>query len=180
MGLPIFISFLLVHVLGRGVLSATILGVLFFLVLGLKELVFIDRRFASTVMIFLILSTAGFLLYENLDAWSAWTPVKTLIFAWSFWVLSGGFLDRKELSGSESPLALGVTSFLLFEVATIIAFLPLDFIYQAAITVFIAFVFFEWLVSRAERGLGRNKILLYSSFLFILVTLIFSFAKWSI
>jgi len=180
MFLPMLMSFVLASILGQNFIAAALLGVLFFLILGLKELVFIDRRLASESMIFLILSAAGFLLYESADAWSAWAAVKIFIFAWMFWALAGGFLERKEISNPKSPLVLGVMSFLLFEISMVIAFLPLDFLYQAAIAIFTAFIFFEWLTAYSEERLEKNKILFYASFLFILATLIFSFAAWSV
>lgn len=154
------------------------MGGLFYLILGLKELVFINRRSVSTLMIFSIILIAGFLLYGSLDTWSSWMPVKTLIFAWLFWALTRGFMLQIEEPHDKYPLALAVMAFLLWEIGTAAAFLPLDFVYQTTIVVFAAFIFFEWLTAYAESRLSRNKILLYLSFFFILITLIFSFAKW--
>lgn len=180
MGLPFVSVFLVAHFLGQGELVGLGLGIILFIILGLKELIFIDRRFASTVMVFGILAMAGLLLYGGLDAWSAWMPVKKLLFAGLFYALSQRYLLIVEEPHPKHPLALGIMSFLLWEIAIAVGFLPLDFIYQAAIAIMCAFIFFEWFRSYIEEQLRINKILLYISFLFILTTLIFSAAKWSL
>ena len=94
MGLPLASAFILANFLGQSTLVGAGLGLIFFLILGLKELVFIDRRSASTLMIFGILIMAGLLLYGGLDAWSAWMPIKTLLFAGLFYFIS--IFSRKD------------------------------------------------------------------------------------
>jgi len=181
MGVPFLSALILAHVLGQNILGGLFLAACLFLVFGLKELVFIDRRSAYAGLIFLIFFFASFLLYENLDAWNGWFPVKGLLFAWLFWALVRGFLlEAEEGLPERTPLALGALSFVFWEIIMVIAFLPLDFLYQAGIAIFMAFVFFEWLVDYSRGNLAKNKILLYISLLFILVTLIFAFAKWGL
>ncbi len=180
MGIPFISAVVIAHILGANILAGIFLAVCLFLIFGLKELVFIDRKSAYTALIFLIFFFTSFLLYENLDAWSAWFPVKSLIFAWLFWVFVHGFLIEAEGGATgRTPLILGALAFVFWEIATAVAFLPLDFLYHAGIMIFFAFVFFEWFLDYSRGGLSKNKILLYISLLFILVTLIFSFAKWS-
>jgi hypothetical protein len=181
MGIPFISALVIAHVLGQNVLAGIFLAACMFLIFGLKELVFIDRRSVYTTLIFLIFFFTSFLLYENLDAWSVWFPVKSLLFAWLFWVLINGFLIEAEGGATgRTPLILGALAFVFWEISTAVAFLPLDFLYHAGIMVFFAFVFFEWLLDYSRGGLSKNKILLYISLLFILITLIFSFAKWSL
>lgn len=181
MGVPFLSALISAHILGQSIPAGLFLGASVFFILGLKELVFIDRKAAYAGLIFLIFFFASFLLYQNSDAWSAWFPVKSLLFAWFFWALSRGFLLEAEggLPGRTS-LALGLLAFVFWEIATVIAFLPLDFLYQAGIIIFMGFVFFEWLIDYSRGSLYKNKILIYISLLFILVTLIFTFAKWSL
>lgn len=180
MGLPLASAFVLAHFLGQSMPVGLGLGAIFFLILGLKELVFIDRRFVSTLMVFGILIMAGLLLYGDLDVWSPWMPIKTLLFAGLFYFLAKRFLLILEESSAKHSLALGVMSFILWEIATIAGFLPLDYLDQSALVIMIAFILFEWFLSYIEGKLKTNKILLYVSFLFILATLIFSAAKWSL
>lgn len=181
MGVPFLSALIIAHVLGQNIPVGFFLAGCLFLILGLKELVFIDRRSAYMALIFLIFFFASFLLYENLDAWNGWFPVKSLLFAWLFWAFSRGFLlEAGEGLPGNTSLALGALSFVFWEIVTVIAFLPLDFLYQAGIIIFMAFVFFEWLVDYSRSSLVKNKILIYISLLFILVTLIFAFAKWSL
>jgi hypothetical protein len=179
MGFPLAAAFLLAHFLGQSPIVALGLGALFFIILGLKELVFIDRRLASTIMVFGLLIMAGFLLYGGEDPWSPWLPLKALIFAGIFWTLSKRFLLIVEEPNPKHPLALGAMSFILWEVALVVGFLPLDFLYQSSIAIFSALILFEWFLAYIEDRLTTNKILLYVSFLSILVTLIFTAANWA-
>lgn len=181
MGVPFLSALVISHVLGQNILGGLFLAVCLFFILGLKELVFIDRRSVYAALIFALLFFTSFLLYENLDAWNGWFPVKILLFGWLFWVLSRGFLlETEEQLPARAPLFLGTLSFILWEIAMVIGFLPLDFLYQAGIIIFMSFVFFEWLIDYSRGTLGKNKILLYVSLLFILVTLISTFAKWGL
>lgn len=180
LGLPLFAALIIAHIWGQNFWSAIFIGALFYLILGVKEFAFIDRRMPHIFIIFGILSVAGFLLYGGLDAWSAWLPIKISLFSLLFMALVRGFmLQKAEIEAIEPHnLVLWVMTFLLWEITALLAFLPLDFIYLASLAIFISFIFFEWLVAYSENDLNRNKILLYSSFLFILVNLIFGFAKW--
>lgn len=181
LGVPFFSALIISHLLGQDALGGIFLAASLFLILGLKELIFIDRRSAHMTLIFMILSFASFLLYENLDAWSAWFPIKSFLVAWLYFALVRGFLLEAEGGfPGNTILALGSLAFVLWEVATVMAFLPLDFLYHAGIVIFFMFVFFEWILEYSRGSLVKNKILLYVSLLFILVTLIFSFAKWSL
>lgn len=180
MGVPFLALLIIGHLLGQNLVVAVALGFIFFLILGSKELIFIDRRGAMRAIIYSILFLGSIAFYSDLDGWAASMPLKAFLFAWLFWALSRRFIAKLEAPDEKHPLILAGSAFLLWEISAVVAFLPLDFLYQAAIVMVSIAALFEWTVAGSEGTLTRNKALLYSSFLFIFVTILFTSAKWSL
>ena len=177
-----------------GFLMVVVFGLLFWYILLIKELYLIDRKVAyetlSLILIFLVFR----LFYEQLGAGFA-VPA-SFIFAILI-AAAGGFLFSSfvglfstgigdgPMDGARARrlrrVTAGAISFLIFEILLTGLFLPLDFIYQTAIT-FILTVLTLDLSSRHLMGgsLTRERVLVVSSTAFALLVIMLGSARWGL
>jgi len=138
---PAFSTFLLLVLIApKGVLEALYAAAVFALILGIKDLVIVNRKAAYQLLV-LLLSFAGcLLLFSTFAAWSATAAFVSLAFlaALWFWVLRGA-PERQEIS----VLPPAIAALLLFETGTAIFFLPISFFYQTALLFSASALLFE-------------------------------------
>jgi hypothetical protein len=143
-----------------GFLSALSVGAMFFLILGIKDLILVNREIAYETLFFLLSFLAIFETYQAAtSSISFWN--------WVALILTGAlvtFLIRK-LPWRESrrkysfwPAALFGT--LVFELGLVLLFLPLDFLYQTAI-LFLFVIFSAYAMLHLRGGEARARTLVY-------------------
>ena len=161
---------------------AAFLGLLFFLLLGIKNLIFVNRFENHQLMVFLLLFLIFFGLFSNFENWQRWTVSIGLLGAGlSFFFLFEELADySRERSESRKMLVAGLGSFILWQAASVIIFLPLNHFYQTALlflsSVIVADIFLEYLAKK----LDRRKILNDFSIFFVLVSVILASANWGL
>lgn len=168
-------------ILPPGIMSALALGAVFSLLLGIKDLVFINRETAYELLMFLLLFLAAISGYSAVDNWAGWgmlflPPVLGVIYALLARELPFRDPPREHRAGAVSVLG----GFLIVESALVLLFLPLDFLYQAAL--FMLFVILlAFLEMRVKSGEVSMKGILTAFAPFaILAALVLLLNSWRI
>jgi hypothetical protein len=129
------ISYFLSHEL----LHAAWIGVLFFLIVGIRELIFVDRRRAYHILV-LCLAALGLFSYATTLGF------RGLPFAlWELGIGAVGLYGLLSVSFGRTQAAL--MTFLMAELTLVASLLPLNAFYMTALT----FMSFAFLVDSAER-----------------------------
>jgi hypothetical protein len=181
--LPYLVTLFLAAVISPNIWTAAFLGILFFLILGIKELILISRVSAYETLIYFLFS-AIFLNYfsrfgsgENL-AGVLWA----LAIAFLFLFLLRGVnpqSDRGE-AGRKETLAAGLMAFLVWQAILVAAFLPVNFFYQTAVTLLLAVIFAGLFLKYKENKLDRQTLLVSFSVFFALSVFILASAQWGL
>lgn len=166
-------------------LSALFLGLIFYLVLGIKDLIFIYRFQAYEALIFLLF-TLGFLnfflRYDRLIAPDLLPASLGLALLFTL-LLRGFFLygaEENKLPPGRGMLLPGLALFLLGEWVIALLFLPLSLFFQTAILLLGAVSLTELLWSYKVGELGRREILLHFSVFFAFLVVVLAANIWKI
>ncbi len=178
-----------------GFLLAAVFGILFWYILLIKELYLIDRKTAYEILSFVLVFLVFRLFYNRLGGGAdAATFFFALLAALVTGMLFSSFVAafmpdiHREGSGKSYSAARRlrrVTSatiaFLVFEVLLAGLFLPLNFIYQTAVTFLIA-LFLMDLAARhlLEGSISRERVLVVSSTVGALLIILLGAATWAL
>jgi hypothetical protein len=159
---------------------AFLIGAVFYLLLGVKDLLVINRQLAyQTLRLALLL---GMLL---LFFW--WGQSSSLGFVWQLLALFVGFFLLYyeyfsfvfEGRGSYAPAA-SLVALILFELAWALAWLPMGFLNASAVMLLVIFMLNDFVLHHFKRNLTRRIILVnFTVFAFSLLA-IFLFSDWTI
>ncbi len=160
-------------------------GILFYIVLAVKQLLIVDRRFAYEAAVlfitFLLLQTFYIKVGSGLHAPSLFGA---FLIAAIFGVLMGSFLscfdqgapDRKGLRRSIACLS----ALILWQILIAGLFLPLDFTYQSVVVFLVAALMTDLLPEYFFRSLSRKKVLTALSAIFAFLALVLGSARWNL
>ncbi len=199
---PFFVLLLISFFQAQSALAAVILGVIFYFMLLVKDFLIIDRRSAYEILM-LVLS---YLLVRNFflsagGSLSAWAIFYGLIVAWAVSAMIANFIKNYSAASGvagASPAApeeaansrrgarsfrrmLGWMTFLLMWQLLIVGiFLPIDFLYQAAIVFLLAIIIIDLIPQYVFGELSRTKVLATGTVLFALLTIVLASARWTL
>jgi hypothetical protein len=187
------------------ILGALVLSAILFLMLGIKELFFIDReKVYASIAVLLFLLFAG-LLYSQVNAWDT-NSVSTFIAVQTenSWGNSYGFLwllglavvytglIRGVVSYGKSdiehsvrgryigPLVFGLAGLILWEVGIALLFLPLPAIDQLLLFFMTGVLLLELIPGYFSNSLSPRKLLVLFSGFFSFVVVVLTSATWTI
>lgn len=154
---------------------------IFFILLGLKNLIFINRR-----PIYSFLNSVLVLAIFSLFFWSDKTDIlffiKYLATFFIFLSLFKEFLNiSNEISGGQkNNLFAWAISFLVFQIVWVLSFLPINFLNAGALTLLIVLIFQDFVFSHIS-GSINNRLILRNITIFIALALaIFGASSWSL
>jgi hypothetical protein len=159
---------------------AAILAIIYALILGVKDLVFIDRRFAYETLVFFLFFLAFavyFLNYHFLEGSAVLASVLMTIFGY---FLIKNLMDylKINVSGRLKRTASFLIVFLVAEIIFVLLLLPFDFYPRLALG-FLFFVFLVDLVlSYLEAKLTNRKILIDFTIFFAMAVIILASVNW--
>ncbi len=161
---------------------AVFLGLLFFLLLGIKNLILVNRFENHQLMVFLLLFLIFFGLFSHFENWQRWTASIGLLGAGlSFFFLFEELADySRELSKHKKILVAGLGSLFIWQEASVLIFLPLNHFYQTAILFLSAVIMTDMFLEYLAKKLDRTKILNDFSIFFVMVSIILASANWGL
>lgn len=169
--------------------SAVFLGVVFYLILGVKDLVFIHRKAVYQAVVLLTIFLMDLYFFFELGGWFGFrTLFWSVLVAFFSFLLMRGFLKYEGVVEEEAGwaagwhkfLILGLVGFLTWELMFVLLFLPLGFIYQTAILFLTSVVFLELTLAYFNRCLSPRKVLFNFTLFFIFVVFILAGTKWEL
>ena len=172
---PFLIFLFLGLVIPPGLLQVIYAAGAFALILGIKDLVIVNRKAAYEILVFLLSFAGALLLFNRFSAWSV---------SASFLALAGGILlwlwlvfiapQRQERSSVLPALA----ALVLFEIGAAIFLLPLSFFSQAALFFFGSALLFE--VATDPASLTSNQFFAWGGAYVAMSLLIVFLASWKV
>ncbi|MCL4437431.1 hypothetical protein M1513_00080 [Patescibacteria group bacterium] len=173
--IALFLSFLiLAFLLPVNWAAALALAVVFFLILGIKDLIFIERRTVyeiSVLLISLLAFISFFSIYSFLDISSLKGVVLILILGY---FLLRGLIDylRTGTDNRAVDLASFVISLIISELLLVLLIMPFDFYSRLALTFLVFILLLDLNIHYFERKLTNRKILIDFTIFFILAAVI--------
>ncbi len=184
--LPFLLAVSFAAVLPYSPWAAVMLGVIFFFILGIKDLIFIRRGAAYETLVFLLLFLIFLNYFARFSVWNDWAGLALgiLAAAASAFLLRGFILYRVPAAGEWTRrkrfLLFSLAGLLLWQWQTVLLFLPLNFFYQTAILFLGAVALIELFLAYAQEELTKRKILVHFSFFFVLSSFILAANSWRI
>lgn len=183
-GLPFLFTLFLAAVIPGSLWAALFLSLLFFFIAGIKDLVFVDRLTAFSLLVLVLLFLLFFYSYSVFDAGLAlvsagWFLGAVLV---SFFLFRSfviyGFKDRATKRFRNTALAL--LSFFVLEIALALLVIPMNFLYSTALLFLAAALLFEMSVDYWGNSLRPRRILGYFSLFFVLMVILISLADFTV
>ncbi|RJP44175.1 hypothetical protein C4587_02200 [Candidatus Parcubacteria bacterium] len=168
---------------------AILIASIFYLILGIKDLVLIDRASAYETLILLIVAGLFLQFFSQAEF-----PVglrmlaSTSLLGFLFFLLMRGFLHHPDTppslfrptSGFREFFLAALGGFVIWQGAIVLLFLPINLFYQSAILFLIALVFLEVFPYHNGGRLTRGRVVMIFSAFFVLSTVIAATAEWNL
>ncbi len=186
--LPFAILIFFAAIEPTGTLFALLLGVIFYLILGIKDLIFIGRKSAYEVLSLILMFLALMKFFSKFDSWGDpgaffWIFLLAAI----FFFLAKDFLRNSGKAGAEtrsaaiSPsLAAGISAMVFLQISIATLFLPLNLLYQSALVFLMVAITLELAFDYSAEALSRRKILISFSIFFSFLVVILGAAQWGL
>lgn len=165
-----------------------IAATIFFLILGVKDLVLLRRKSSYGLAILgLSLILLGDFFYGVSGDFRWTTPFKALALSLTWFLLWKGWVDYREsftIQESEdrkrAGVALGVAALMMWQVIWALLFLPLGYVSQTAVAFLAALVILELVVAHLGGTLSRRRILADFTIFFVFLTFALTSARWEL
>lgn len=190
LGVPFLLTLVFSVLAEKNLWMAIYLAVLFYLILGIKDLLLINRRAAYETLIFLLLFLTLFNFYGSFDDWLGWGVIfwslasVLVFFVLSRWFVGySEFLDNAEVGDQVSRkvfLTLGLISLLVWQLMWVLLFLPLSALYQTSLVFLAAVIFFELALSYLKGQPLTKKAMLSFSIFFVLLVFVLASSSWEL
>lgn len=178
--LPFLMALVLGWVLPSNVFMGAIIAIQMYIILGVKDFIFINRKGALQVLSALFLAEAGVAVYLSPDNWLLSSLIYAFLFGVVYYFSSIKLVDMVDEEESAFKPVVAVFSFLLIQMAFVLNFLPIYSLYKSLLLILSAVIFFEWQNFILEKKLPKNKIISYSMFFVGLTILIFAGVSWGL
>jgi hypothetical protein len=184
--LPLFAMSVISALLPQTALSALLVGLYFFLIVGIKDLLLVRRREAYQALTLLLFSAGSLLFFSRMG-----NPAENFFLPLSLLVLFYFLLARRVLS-YEAPetigekertralLGFGCASLFLLELGGALLFLPLNYFYATALFFLSGTLLLDLVLQYARQALTRNTILRAISFFISFVVIIGALTSWEL
>lgn len=166
---------------------ALTLAALFYMILGIKDLIFIDRKSVYEMLVFILVFLLQIWFFANLgdlpnsvslssafllSAVSCLLYRESLSYGNDLWFAAGPNKNGKA--------ALWLIWLLISQVSLAALFLPLHFLYQSALAFFLSAILFGLLSLYVNDVITRARVLLYFSASFVFLVTLLGLAQWGV
>lgn len=163
-------------------------GIIFFLLLGIKDLVFVYRlqAYQFTTFLLYLLLTVRFLVDAKtfMDERSL---AAAFLFSIVFFILGKSLVDyQARVAGEELSItglktgAVALSALMLWEFVIVLLFLPIPFLFQVSYLFVVGVVLLDITLDYTARSLVKKNLLLRIIFLLIMTVLILGLNQWGL
>ncbi len=180
LALPFFLTLLAAAILPQNFWFSLFFGILLYLIIGIKNLLFVNRSVHHQFLVFLLLFLIFYGFFSGFESWqrwdiSLWALGPSLVFLF----LVKELADYNSLAGHwQKNLIIGLASFIIWQLSLAIFFLPLNYFYATALLFLVAVLLADILLEYFDGHLARQKILVDFSIFFVLAVIILASSKW--
>lgn len=186
LALPFSLLILFAAAEPKGVPLAVFFAVLFYLILGIKDLILINRKESYEALVLLLSFLMFVTFFVRLDGgidlralpYSLATVTAFVFLALCFLRYDLGF-EEKNVRRRRN-IALGLTGILLWQISLAALFLPINFLYQAAILFLAAAMALTLMADYFANRLSRQRILVDFSIALVVLVFILGSASWGL
>ena len=186
---PYFVTLILAFFLQTSFWAAVFVAVSMYLILGTKDLIFINRKAIYETIVFILIFVMFLYFFLGLGSWFGISSILwSVMLALFIYILFKGFLGYEGVLSEELTveakghkfLVLGLSSFLVWQLTWVLVFLPIGSIYQTAVAFLVSVILLELVLVYFSRSLTARKILMNFTLFFILLVLILTSTRWEL
>ncbi len=160
-------------------LLAAFFGLLFYILLGIKQFVFVARIKLHQALHLALLYCVSILFFAAPGG--DWFVTRSLLLAFfAYFLIREFFLIRGFAKDAQMKLTSALIAFVLVEFVWAINLLPIGFINAAGVLLVLLFTLEELLVFALRDTLTRRELVLELSTCFTLIATIFAFSNWTL
>jgi len=164
---------------------AILAGIFFFIILGVKDLIFIGRRHGFEVAVLFVSFLLFLVFFSRFDDWSTSMVLWSLPVFLVFFLLLKNLINYNDSLGSEQAaershgnIHLFFSAFILWQLSWVLFLVPFSLVYRMALIFITSFVFSELNIAYLGRGLSRRRILGSFSLLFAVFVVALASNRW--
>lgn len=183
---PFFLTLILGYAIPRSFFMAVFLASIFYLILGIKDLVFVERKDAYETLTLLLVFIMLFKFVNGFLGWADWyLPVLLLLVSVAlYWLFSGFYkysrpVDHKA-HGVRDFLSLGLFAFFEFQIVLVTLLLPISYFYKISLVFLTAMLLSRLVLINLVGEVKRRQWLLYFSIFFVFLVFIFTSSQWEL
>jgi hypothetical protein len=178
---PFSIAVVLGWILPANSFAGLMIALEMYILLGIKDFIFINRKGAFQILAALFLAEAGVVIYSVPDNWLIGSFMYSLLFGLVYYFSGKKLFDlSSESSKNGGKSVIAVFSFLLVQISFALNFLPISSLYKSLLLILASVIFFEWQNFLFSGDLTKNKIISYAMFFVGLTVLIFAGVSWGL
>lgn len=161
---------------------AALLAGIFFLVLGIKNLIFINRFASHQLLVFLVLFLVFANFFSRFENWQSWAvPIWASGLAVLFFFLTQELFKYESVRGRRERFALaGIGGLFVFQLSAALLVMPLNYFSQTAFLFLASVILLDLLLGYSSDHLDRRKILADFSIFFVLAVVLLASARWGL
>lgn len=183
---PLLFTLILAVLLPQTIWTALFLGSVFFLVLGIKDLVFVKRDSAYQMLAALLWLAISSVFFLNIRTFEY--PFASILIGLLFFILVRNFLlyvlhaygEGRSHLRREVLVSGGIGALVISELAWAYMFLPLIPLHQTALLFFAGTIIMEFLIQNARGKLGRTMIIANTSVFVGFLVIILLITQWTL
>ena len=164
---------------------ALLAGIFFFIILGVKDLIFVGRRHGFEVAVLFVSFLLFLAFFSRFDDWSTSMVLWSLGVFFVFFLLLKNLTDYNDSLGSErirkepyGLIYLFFSAFVLWQLSWVLFLMPFSLVYRTALLFITSFVFSELNIAYLSQSLSKRKILRNFSLLFVVFVLALVSNRW--
>ncbi|TSC82648.1 MAG: hypothetical protein G01um101420_171 [Parcubacteria group bacterium Gr01-1014_20] len=183
---PFFLTLILGYAIPQNFFMAVFLASIFYLTLGIKDLIFVERKDAYETLVLLLVFIMLFKFVNGFLGWADWyLPVFLLLVSMAlYWLFSGFYKysrpENARVDGVRDFLSLGLFAFFEFQVVLVTLLLPISYFYKISLVFLTAMLMSRLVLINLSGEVKGRQWLLYFSILFVFLVFIFTSSQWDL
>lgn len=175
--------------LDKNWLMALFLAVAFYLILGIKDLFFVNRREAYEFLVLLAIFLGCVAFFEHFSSWGGYfAPVSAAFLGALVFFFGRGMMSFSGWKEEDLPtvrlgrmfLCFGLTGFFVFQTAWVITILPFSYFYRVIILFSFIMILLKLIWDYFDKNISNRKNLIYFSVFFSVLVLLLTSTEWSL